>query len=500
MKYLLDQLLNRVSMYRLLSVALSALLGVALCLALFGLLPHSPLAMIASASVLILSAYGFNVLFGWLFGIKTHDESSYITALILFFLFNPSLEIAELSSLALVAMMAMGSKYVLAIRGRHIFNPAAIGAVIISLVGINYATWWVATPLLLPATLLFAFLILYKTRRLQLGLVFLGIAVPLIAVSSVLSGQTLLEAIMLLPSWPLLFFVGFMLSEPLTLPPRRWQRYTVGAIVAVLFALPIDVGSVSSTPAIALVIGNMVAYLLARRRHIQLTFKERRRLSTSSYEYVFDTKRPVNHIAGQYMEITVPHAHKDGRGIRRIFSIVNAPDDTTIRFGIKMYDRPSSFKKTLQQLEAGAIVDATSIGGDFILPKSSATPLLFIAGGIGITPFISHLLYLKRQDEHRDIVLIYSVSTIDDLAYVDSIKDSGIRVVVVTESNIRLPVAAWIHHNAQYLTKEDFVMYIPDVSRRSVYVSGPPQMVDATKSLLKRIGAKSITCDYFTGY
>jgi ferredoxin-NADP reductase len=397
-------------------------------------------------------------------------------------------------------MMAMGSKYVLAVQGRHIFNPAAIGAVTIGLVGLNYATWWVATPLLLPATLLFAFLILYKTRRLKLGLLFLGVAVPLIVISSILNGQTLLEAITLLPSWPLLFFVGFMLSEPLTLPPRRWQRYTVGTIVAILFALPVDIGGISSTPAIALVTGNAVAYLLVRRRHIQLTFKERRRLSTSSYEYVFDTKRPINYIAGQYMEITMPHAHKDSRGIRRIFSIVSPPNDMTIRFGIKMYDKPSSFKQSLRLLESGDVIDATGIGGDFILPKSSTTPLLFIAGGIGITPFISHLLYLRQQDEYRDIILIYSVSAIGDLAYIESIKDAGIQVIVVTENNARLPIATWTHHNAQYLTKEDIARYIPDASQRSAYVSGPPQMVDATKSMLKQVGAKSITCDYFTGY
>jgi glycine betaine catabolism B len=165
-----------------------------------------------------------------------------------------------------------------------------------------------------------------------------------------------------------------------------------------------------------------------------------------------------------------------------------------------MYDKPSSFKKALQLLEPGAVISATGTGGDFIRPKSNTTPLLFVAGGIGITPFISHLLYLRQQDEYRDIVLIYSVSTMDDLTYVDAIKDSGIQVVIVTKSDTKLPVATWIHHNAQYLTKEDIVRYIPDTSRRSAYISGPPQMVDATKGILKRVGTKSITCDYFTGY
>lgn len=487
-------------MYRLLSITLTSLWVLGVCLAQLNLLPYSPIAMIASAAVLVLSAYGFNVLFGWLFGVKTHNESSFITAFILFFLFSPSVALADLAALALVAMIAMGSKYVLALHGRHIFNPAAISAVIIGLLGITYATWWVATPILLPATLLFAFLILYKTRRVTLGLIFLTTAIPLILVASIINGQTLPSAIAFLPSWPLLFFVGFMLSEPLTLPPRKWQRYLVGVVVAILFSIPIDVGALSGTPALALVIGNTIGFLFTQKRHIQLAFKGRNRLSSTSEEYVFEVKQPINYIPGQYMEITVPHKHKDGRGLRRIFSIVGTPGESTVRFGIKMYARPSSFKSALRTLSPGATITATGIGGDFVLPKQPETPLLFIAGGIGITPFISHLLYLQHRQQNRDIVLVYSVSTVEDLAYTDVLKDSGIQVIVVSKSEKPLPQSSWIHHNEQYVTGNDLIHYIPDISLRSAYISGPPQMVDSTKEILHQLNLRHVTCDYFTGY
>ncbi|MDB5187186.1 MAG: oxidoreductase [Candidatus Saccharibacteria bacterium] len=497
---MLDQQLNRVSMYRLLSITLTCLWGFATLLTLIGLLPYSPVAMIASATVLVASSYGFNVLFGWLFSVKTHDESSFITAMILFFLFIPSADLAGLSALALVAMIAMGSKYVLAVRGRHIFNPAAIGAVIIGLLGVTYATWWIATPVLTPVTLLFAFLILYKTRRLKLGLVFLTTAIPLIILVALVNGQSLSSAITSIPSWPLLFLVGFMLSEPLTLPARKWQRYVISAVVAILFTVPFDIGILSSTPAFALVIGNLVGFLLTQRRHLALVFKERIQLSDSTEEYTFTTKQPINYIPGQYMEMTIPHAHKDGRGVRRIFSIVGTPDESTIRFGIKMYDRPSSFKTALHDLKPGTIVTATGIGGDFILPKDTTTPLLLIAGGIGITPFISHLLYLRKKNVATDITLIYFVSTIKDLVYANTIKTSGIRVIVVTTDKNSLPDPNWILHSAQRIAVHDITKYIPDITTRSVFISGPPQMVDDMKHTVKQLHAKHITCDYFTGY
>lgn len=497
---MLDQQLNRISMYRLLSITLTCLWGFAAFLALLNQLPYSPFAMMASAAILVVSAYGFNVFFGWLFGIKTHDESSFITAMILFFLFMPSANIADLSALALIAMIAMGSKYVLAVRGRHIFNPAAISAVIIGLLGITYATWWVATPVLAPVTFLFAFLILYKTRRLKLGLIFLATAISLISLMGLASGQPLLSTLANIPSWPLLFFVGFMLSEPLTLPPRKWQRYVIGVVVAILFAVPFGIGILSSGPALALVVGNLIGFLFTQRRHLALTFTERAQLSDTTEEYTFTVKQPVNYIPGQYMEITIPHAHKDGRGLRRIFSIVGAPDELTIRFGIKMYDRPSSFKKALHNLKLGKIVTATGVGGDFILPKQTTSPLLFIAGGIGITPFISHLLYLKKQNSTTDIALIYFVSSVNELAYADTIIASGISVIVVTSDENTLPDLGWVHHNAKRITAHDITKYVPNIAARSVYISGPPQMVDDMKHVTKKLRAKNITCDYFTGY
>lgn len=500
MKRWLDQILNAVSMYRLVSIALVTLLVFSAGLATIKLLPYSPIEIIASALVLTVSAYGFNVLFAWLFRVKPHNESTFITALILSFMFSPSINPIDLAALALVAMIAMGSKYVLAVRGRHIFNPAAVSAVIIGMMGIAYATWWVATPVLFPVTLLLAFVILYKTRRVQLGLLFLLIASVLIVATSVIGGQTLLSAIVFLASWPLLFFAGFMLSEPLTLPPRKWQRYLVGSVVAILFAMPIDIGPLSATPALALVIGNAIGYLFTQRRRIELVFRERKQLTKTSSEYVFEPKYPINYTAGQYMEITVPHTNKDSRGIRRIFSIVSAPGDPTVRFGIKMYDKPSSFKKTLIALKPGDIVNGTSVGGDFTLPDRENLPLLLIAGGIGITPFISHLSQLQTQKERRDIVLIYFVSTIDDVAYVRVLEASGIKVIIVTKSDERRSQSSWVYHNAQRLSANDITKYIPDVSARRAYVSGPPQMVDAMRSTLKEVAVKRISCDYFTGY
>ncbi|HET8884226.1 MAG TPA: hypothetical protein VFM68_02025 [Candidatus Saccharimonadales bacterium] len=500
MRYLLDSWLNRISMYRLLSITLSILWGSALGLSLLGALDFSPLAVIVSGVVLVLVTTLSNRLFGLMFGLQPHDESSYITALILFCIFTPSFEIEALLVLSIIGVLASASKYLLAIHGRHIFNPAAAAAVISSLTGLAFASWWVATPLLLPFTLIFAFFILYKTRRLQMGALFLSLSIPIIVTVLLADGASLTEALLLLMSWPLLFFVGFMLSEPLTLPPKKWQRLVEAVVVGVLFALPMYDGPLALGLAGALIIGNGLAFLFSQRRSISLTLADTRQLTPSSREFRFDANRPLTFQAGQYMEITIPHTHKDGRGLRRIFSITTAPGQSVIGFGVKFYEPSSTFKKMLKTLQSGEVIQATMISGDFTLPKNTNEPLLFIAGGIGITPFISHLLHMQATGQTRDIILLYMVSDVKEIAYADTLQQSGIKVIVCTPTAQKLPVKKWLPIHTQQLTAHMVKKAIPDVAARKVYISGAPTMINRVKKQLKHLGVKKIKSDYFTGY
>lgn len=256
---------------------------------------------------------------------RAHGESSIITGLLLLFLFRPSLEPADLGALALAGLIAAPSKYLLAIRRGHIFNPAAIGAVIVALLGFGFAGWWVATPGLLPATTITAVLVLYRSGRLALGAFFVCLTAALVtAYLTVTGGIPLPNAIgTALLSYPIVFLAGFMLSEPLTLPPRRWQQFLTATVVAVLFALPQSIGGVFLGPEFALVIGNLLAFALSPRRRIHLEYLGRTALTPTSWEFVFRPRRSPRFLPGQFMELTLPHRGADLRGTRRMFSIVD---------------------------------------------------------------------------------------------------------------------------------------------------------------------------------
>lgn len=498
MKQYLDSWLNRVSMYRLVSISLGVLFGSALLLSLVGYIPFSPLALIASALVLVMVVYLANLLLGRVFGVATHDESTFISGLILFFIFTPTFELTGLLTLAVVGMVAAVSKYILVLRGRHLFNPAAIAAVIAGLAGLAYASWWVATPVLLPVTLVAALLIIYKTRRQLIAAVFLAVAIPLTLIVLLGYGTAFADAFTLLGSWPLLFIAGFMLTEPLTLPARRRWQVAEAALVAVLVAMPLHVGDFATTPAVALVIGNLFAATVTRRQKLRLIFKERRQLTPSSEEYVFTSERPVYFEPGQFAELTLPHPGKDGRGIRRSFSMTSLPGQPEVTFGVKFYEPASTFKQALRRMKPGMTVTSTGVGGDFVLPHDEKVPLLFVAGGIGITPFISYLQHVKQANQARDIVIVYMISRADELAYGPLLRDSGHRVIVVSEG--KLPKAQdWVARQVSALTPATFRPE-DSVAARQAYVSGPPGMVREVCRQLSQAGVKKITTDYFTGY
>ncbi|MET0354045.1 MAG: FAD-dependent oxidoreductase, partial [Plantibacter flavus] len=304
-----------------------------------------------------------------------------------------------------------------------------------------------------------------------------------------------------LTSYPILFLAAFMLTEPLTLPPRRWQQLAEAAIVAVLFSIPFMLGQVASTPELALIVGNVLAFVVARRRGMRLTLEGTRSLTPTAVEYRFSSKRSIPFAAGQYLELSLPHRGADVRGSRRVFSISSPPDDDrTIRVAMRVPERASSFKRALSALPVGASLSATGVWGDFVLPKDASKPILLIAAGIGITPFASQLSRLHLRADQRDVVLVYVVSDAQELAYAAELETWGTPVLVVGPTDdVRLP-DGWRGLGPGRLDHERLAEAVPDLAEREVFISGPPAMIEALKPALRGIGVGHVRTDAFSGY
>ncbi|QBD75906.1 oxidoreductase [Ktedonosporobacter rubrisoli] len=500
----LDYVLDRITMYRLVLYVLIGLIGIAAILAYFHQFSFSPLALLLSSAFLIVMCWAANALLAAIFAVPTNVESVYITALILALIIDPVKSSTDFPLLGWAAILAMSSKYVLSLYKKHLFNPAAI-AVVITAFTLRYsASWWVGTASMLPAVLIGGFLIVRKLREERIVGIFILTALVTICLVSIAQGLPLLKELQqLLVESPLFFFAAIMFTEPLTMPATQKLREIYAIIVGVLMIPQIHLGPIYSTPEIALVIGNLYAYLVSPKHKVMLKLSRKKAVASNIIDFVFKPSHRLSFKPGQYMEFTLAHVKPDSRGNRRYFTLASSPTEENLHLGVRFYPGGSSFKSALSRLNNRTTLLAGQLAGDFTLPQTPEQKLVFIAGGIGITPFRSMLKYLIDMQEPRDIVLFYANKTVDEIAYTDVLAQAqtqlGIRVFYTLTDTEAIP-GNW-HGLTGRINVDILRKLVPDYQERSFYLSGPPDMVRATEQVLKnmQVHPKQIKKDFFPG-
>lgn len=216
------------------------------------------------------------------------------------------------------------------------------------------------------------------------------------------------------------------------------------------------------------------------------------------WTFWFATEKPLDYIAGQYTELYLPHDGEDDRGHKRWFTLSSSPSDKLISITTKRArENGSSFKDKLFSLEPGSRVKLAEAMGDFVLPKDTSIPLVFVAGGIGITPFHSIFKYLSDSGEQRDIKFIYGVNSEDEIVFEESWKKIGVNTTIVVSN----PSDEWGGQTGR-ISSELIMSLGQPGSKTLVYVSGPEPMTEALEKNLKTSGLKSdqLVLDFFPGY
>ena len=146
MKQLIEKCLTRIPMYIFVIGALTLVYITAVVQILIGSLELTLIELLASTGVLLTSGLVVSYVLGWLYRAPSHLPSATITSLILGLLLLPTTDIVTLSQYGLISVIAMASKYVVAYRSRHIFNPTAFGVFVSGILDLQYASWWVGSP------------------------------------------------------------------------------------------------------------------------------------------------------------------------------------------------------------------------------------------------------------------------------------------------------------------------------------------------------------------
>jgi len=500
----IDSFLNRITMYRLVLYYLIALLGASALLGLFNVLPYSPLAIGFTVAVLVVSAWASNLLFAKVWHAVPGSASLYITVLILALIVTPVApgDIPGALMLGVIGVWSMASKYLFAVRGKHIFNPAALAVGLSALFLLHGASWWVAGNVaLLPIVLVGGLLIVRKLQRFDL---FLSFAVSALATVALTTHGDPLHAVWTTLLHSSFFFLAFaMLTEPATMPPTRLMRIAYGIIVGIWFAPAMHIGSFYFTPELALLLGNVFVFAVSPKGRLMLTLVEKKEIAQGTYEFSFTPNMRLGYYPGQYLEWTLPEGKgTDARGNRRYFTIASSPTDSLVRLGVRLTEPLSSFKQSLLALTPGTTISAAHISGDFTLPEKPEQKVAFIAGGIGITPFRSMIGYMVDTKQQRDTVLLYSNKTGEEVGYYDFFESAKATIPLKTVyalTNDTRPFVGTVHGfiDATLIQRE-----IPDYKERTFYISGPRSMVVAFQKTLRELGlpGSHIRTDYFPGF
>lgn len=490
-------------MYKLVLYYLIFILAGALALSIFGVLSYSPLALIFSISFITVICLITNIIFAWAFKVPANVESVYITALILALIITPLSNPKDFGFLVLAfwaSVLAMASKYILAIRHKHVFNPAAIAVVLTSIfLGLS-ASWWVGTTVLAPFVIIGGLLLTRKILRTDLVLSFTVVALILSTYGFVQNGIDFQNSLWTAVTGSAILFLAFvMFTEPLTTPPTRGLRILYGIFTGLLFWPGLHFSDITMTPALALVIGNIFSYLISPKQKLLLTLKKKIAYAEDTYHFVFNSDQKLKFKAGQYLEWTIGGDDFDLRGNRRYFTIASAPTEDEIGLGVKFFPDGSTFKQRLLNMKEGDVITASQLAGDFLLPKDKNKKLALLAGGIGITPFRSQIKYLIDTNEKRDIVMFYSNKTSGEAAYKEVFTQA--RGVLDLETIYLVTDKADPLYTGR-LSEEIIKREMPDYLERYYYLSGPHNFVVASEELLKNLGVKSsqIKTDFFPGF
>lgn len=218
----------------------------------------------------------------------------------------------------------------------------------------------------------------------------------------------------------------------------------------------------------------------------QLEFQKKEAVAESIFSLYFKRPELFNYTAGQFIQMELPHPNADDRGTKRWFTLSSSPSQPFLTITTKLAaSHPSSFKDTLFNLKPGTSLTISEADGDFTLPANSKQSLLFVAGGIGVTPFHSMSQWLLDNHQTRDITLLYGVQTQAELAFSSLFGQVGINLRAIIGERLTAPMILEAAGD-----------------QRLVYISGPEPMVEQLHDQLLAAGLpkERLKTDYFPGY
>lgn len=223
--------------------------------------------------------------------------------------------------------------------------------------------------------------------------------------------------------------------------------------------------------------------------------------SSDAWNFHLDKPKDFNYVAGQYIKMKLDIENPDDRGISRYFTLSSSPTDDYLMVTTRILK--STFKLTLGSLQIGETVQMKGPWGDFTLDQAKNKPLVFLAGGIGMTPFHSILRFVAARKLNISITLFVSYKTPDQVLYkeeLEKISKENKNITIVT--TVTDPEGTDWNGATGRINTELLQKHIANLDENLYYIAGPDPMVDALEKMLKESGIakENIITDGFPGY
>lgn len=190
----------------------------------------------------------------------------------------------------------------------------------------------------------------------------------------------------------------------------------------------------------------------------------------------------------------------------KAMSVCSSPTKPFLDFGAKLTG--SEHKKKWASIQPGENVILQGPYGIFTLQEQEKK-ICMIAGGIGITPFLSYLQYALDEQLDNDFVLLYSNKTLQDRAFSkeflkmeqETKESGGPCKIKIIETLTREPEGNGWNGLRGRINKETFLKEVPDAAERLHYICGVPDMVKGLAATLAELGVdkKRVKKEEFTG-
>jgi len=240
---------------------------------------------------------------------------------------------------------------------------------------------------------------------------------------------------------------------------------------------------------------------MAQKYTIKLIGKEV--IAEGTMAFHFTKPEGFSYKAGQNADYTLINPPEtDAEGNKRTFSFVSSPSDDEITWATRMRD--TAFKRVMKNASEGMELEMEGPYGDMTLHSRSEKPAVFLAGGIGITPFYSMAQDAAEKQLLHKIFLFYSNRTPKDAAFLQELANTE-RLnpnykLIATMTKLD-PSDNWTGETG-YITKDLVKKYVGNLEGPIYYLAGPQTMVAAMKKMLYDAGIvdDDIRVEEFTGY